>query len=220
MGFNCGSTLSMSADAGRLAAQVAVNTTIAPSVSALVVSLFRRWQTGRWSVMETCCGLLAGLVSITAGCGNVEAGFAFLIAVIGAFVYMGASDVLKKFEIDDPVDAIPVHGACGIWGVLAAALLIGVARTISTDGVVSNVLRVRRSVVLCSRTALVSLLSWLGLVSCSVLYSSSCRSSIGCASRMKSRRLDWMRPSFHRSRRTLLTPAFQLLFHRFRRSLR
>jgi len=72
--------------------------------------------------METCCGLLAGLVSITAGCGNVEAGFAFLIAVIGAFVYMGASDVLKKFEIDDPVDAIPVHGACGIWGVLAAAL--------------------------------------------------------------------------------------------------
>ena len=30
--------------------------------------------------------------------------------------------LLQKLKIDDPVDASPVHGFCGIWGVLAAAL--------------------------------------------------------------------------------------------------
>lgn len=30
--------------------------------------------------------------------------------------------LLQKLHIDDPVDASPVHGFCGIWGVLAASL--------------------------------------------------------------------------------------------------
>ena len=30
--------------------------------------------------------------------------------------------LLQKLKIDDPVDASPVHGFCGIWGVLAAGL--------------------------------------------------------------------------------------------------
>jgi Amt family ammonium transporter len=76
----------------------------------------------QYDVGGLCNGILAGLVSITAPCGNVEAGSAFAIGLIGAFVYQGASMLLVKLKIDDPVDAIPVHGACGIWGVLAAAL--------------------------------------------------------------------------------------------------
>lgn len=27
--------------------------------------------------------------------------------------------LLQKLKVDDPVDAAPVHGFCGIWGVLA-----------------------------------------------------------------------------------------------------
>ena len=30
--------------------------------------------------------------------------------------------LLQKLKIDDPVDAAPVHGFCGIWGALATAL--------------------------------------------------------------------------------------------------
>ena len=30
--------------------------------------------------------------------------------------------LLQKLKIDDPVDAVPVHGFCGIWGLLATAL--------------------------------------------------------------------------------------------------
>ena len=29
--------------------------------------------------------------------------------------------LLVKLQIDDPVDASPVHGFCGIWGVIAAS---------------------------------------------------------------------------------------------------
>ena len=34
----------------------------------------------------------------------------------------GSSSLLKKLRVDDPIDAFAVHGACGAWGVLAAAL--------------------------------------------------------------------------------------------------
>merc|ERR1711918_324565 len=47
---------------------------------------------------------------------------ALFIGIIGAFVYLGASALLKKLKIDDPLDAWPVHGACGVWGCLAVGI--------------------------------------------------------------------------------------------------
>ena len=40
----------------------------------------------------------------------------------GGFVYQAASMLLQKLHIDDPVDASPVHGFCGAWGLIAAGL--------------------------------------------------------------------------------------------------
>ena len=65
---------------------------------------------------------MAGLVSITAGCGNVHPWAAVIIGSIGGVLYVFAVDTLQKLKIDDPVQAFPVHGVCGIWGVLAAVL--------------------------------------------------------------------------------------------------
>merc|ERR1719506_159534 len=121
-GFNCGSTLSMSEGAGRLAAQVAMNTTLSPAISGLVVTFTMRFRKGYWSAISMCGGILGGLVSITAPCGSVAPGSALIIGAIGGLVYMLASDLVPKLHIDDPVEAFAVHGACGIWGVLAAAL--------------------------------------------------------------------------------------------------
>eukprot|EP00437_Effrenium_voratum_P011268 CAMPEP_0181425086 /NCGR_PEP_ID=MMETSP1110-20121109/14977_1 /TAXON_ID=174948 /ORGANISM="Symbiodinium sp., Strain CCMP421" /LENGTH=547 /DNA_ID=CAMNT_0023548261 /DNA_START=56 /DNA_END=1699 /DNA_ORIENTATION=+ len=123
-GFNCGSTLGMSGvSSGFMAAQVAMNTTIAAATGGLVVFLLRLGMTrGKYDIGGFCNGILAGLVSITAPCGNVECGSAFLIAIIGGLVYQGASSLLKLVKIDDPIDAFAVHGACGAWGVIAAAL--------------------------------------------------------------------------------------------------
>jgi len=122
-GFNCGSTLGMdSVGTGRLAAHVAMNTTIAAATGGLTVFLLRLAMLRRYDVGGLCNGILAGLVSITAPCGNVENYNAFFIAIIGGFVYQGASLLLKLLKIDDPLDAFPVHGACGAWGALAAVL--------------------------------------------------------------------------------------------------
>merc|ERR1719440_810957 len=123
-GFNCGSTLSMSSAAtGMMAAQVAMNTTIAAATGGLTVFILRMALTkGKYDIGGFCNGILAGLVSITAPCGNVEVGPAFAIALIGGFIYQGASSLLRKVKVDDPIDAFAVHGACGAWGTLAAAL--------------------------------------------------------------------------------------------------
>jgi len=123
-GFNCGSTLGMSkAATGMMAAQVAMNTTIAAATGGLTVFILRMaLQKGKYDIGGFCNGILAGLVSITAPCGNVEVGPAFAIALIGGFIYQGSSSLLKKVKVDDPIDAFAVHGACGAWGTLAAAL--------------------------------------------------------------------------------------------------
>jgi Amt family ammonium transporter len=67
-------------------------------------------------------GILGGLVSITANCSVVNHWHAVFIGMIGAFVCFGASRLLLKLKVDDPLDAFAVHGACGFWGLLATGI--------------------------------------------------------------------------------------------------
>jgi Amt family ammonium transporter len=110
----------MSRGSGFVAGIVAVNTTIAPAFGGMVVTFIRKQQMGKWMTTETCGGILAGLVSITAGCGNVPPWASVVIGSLGGVFYVVAADMLAKLHVDDPVQAFPVHGACGIWGVFAA----------------------------------------------------------------------------------------------------
>merc|ERR1719454_1872094 len=124
-GFNCGSTLYMEgfASAGS-AALVAVNTTLAPAAGGIAAMALRRFvlEPKAWNVTYVCGGILAGLVSITAGCGSIHPRGTIIVGFIGGVVYCGSSELLQKLKIDDPVEAFSVHGACGIWGVLAVPL--------------------------------------------------------------------------------------------------
>jgi len=122
-GFNSGSTLGLS-DAGTalMAAHVMMNTTLSAATGGLTVFLLSFAITKKYDCAALCNGILAGLVSVTAPCSNVESGSAVLIGFLGGFVYQGSSMLVKKMKIDDPVDASSVHGACGIWGCIAAAL--------------------------------------------------------------------------------------------------
>ncbi len=105
------------------ASRVAVATMLAPGGGGITTMLLSRATTGSWDVKCTCNGILAGLVSITAGCSMVEMWAAPLIGIIGGFLFMGASHlVLTKLHADDAVDAFAVHGACGVWSLLAASL--------------------------------------------------------------------------------------------------
>jgi len=122
-GFNCGSTLSLHDRAtGQLAAHVAMNTTLSGSVGGITAFTLRWILQKRYDVGGMCNGILAGLVSITAGCSNVECGSAVFIGFVGAVLMQFSSSTLQRLHIDDPVDAFGVHGVCGAWGTLAAAL--------------------------------------------------------------------------------------------------
>merc|ERR1719161_850999 len=100
-----------------------MNTTLSAACGGLTVFMLKYFLNGRkYDCGNLCNGILAGLVSITAGCSNVESGSAFLIGVVGGLIFVGSAALIKKLKIDDPVDAFSVHGACGIWGCLAAAL--------------------------------------------------------------------------------------------------
>ncbi len=67
-------------------------------------------------------GSLTGLVSITAGCHAVSTPLAVVIGAVGAAIAQLLSNQLVRWELDDAVDAIPVHLGGGIWGTLAVAL--------------------------------------------------------------------------------------------------
>jgi len=119
-GLNAGSMPSMHsrADAHR-AGLIACNTIIAACVGGLLVASFRSFRPRTLNAAGLCNGMLAGLVSISAGCGMVEPWEAAVIGVVGGLAYLGASALVLVVKIDDAVDAFAVHGACGLWGILS-----------------------------------------------------------------------------------------------------
>ena len=66
--------------------------------------------------------LLAALVAITAPCAFVLPWHAAVIGGVAFYVFMFASHWLRVVGIDDPLEAFPVHGAAGIWGLLSVGL--------------------------------------------------------------------------------------------------
>ena len=123
-GFNAGSTLGFTDGNVQTASLIAMNTSIAAATGGLAVLFGSKIVNSRhiYDVMAMCNGILAGLVSITASCHNVENYAAFIIGAIGGLVYLLTSNILMKLRIDDPLDAFAIHGAAGAWGVLAVSI--------------------------------------------------------------------------------------------------
>ena len=122
-GFNPGSTLGI-AGYGLGMARCIVTTTLSAAMGGIITVVVDKMLISHtWDVGQLCNGILAGLVSITAGTGDVYPWAAMIIGLLGAFVYLGASKtVLYLCKVDDPLDAFAVHGACGAWGVIALGL--------------------------------------------------------------------------------------------------
>lgn len=96
-----------------------MNTTIAASMGGLTVLMWFRVTKGKWLVAELCNGILGGLVAITANCNAVESWAALVIGICAAPFYIGGQKLLSAFKIDDAIGAFPVHGCCGMWGIIA-----------------------------------------------------------------------------------------------------
>lgn len=117
-GFNAGSELSMDA----AVPYIAVTTTLAAAGGAIGATIISTLCSGKPDLTMIINGILAGLVSITAGCDGVAMWAAWLIGLIGGAIVVFSVAFIDGLNIDDPVGAFSVHGTCGIWGTLAVGL--------------------------------------------------------------------------------------------------
>src|SRR5690606_14663931 len=115
-GFNGGSVLSASpGDVSR----VFVTTTIAGAAGSFGALLFSFLKFKAYDITMVLNGILAGLVSITAGADQMAVWESAVIGFIGGGLVVYGVIFIDKIRIDDPVGAISVHLVCGIWGTLA-----------------------------------------------------------------------------------------------------
>ena len=120
MGFNGASTFA----ATDFRFTVVITNTILASAFACLTTMFvMTWKYGKPDPSMTCNGLLAGLVAVTAPCAFVAPWAAAVIGVVaGVVVVVAVVVVEQKAKVDDPVGAVAVHGACGLWGVISLGL--------------------------------------------------------------------------------------------------
>ncbi len=105
-------------------ASIFLTTTIAPAVATCVTMIFTWIKNGKPDVSMCLNASLAGLVGITAGCDALDAAGAAVVGIIsGILVVLVVEALDMKLHIDDPVGAVAVHMANGIWGTLAVGLL-------------------------------------------------------------------------------------------------
>jgi Amt family ammonium transporter len=122
-GFNGGSQLAWGGADAIGASNVVLITNLAAAAGGLGALITTWIWYGKPNLGQTLNGSLAGLVSITAGCGNMTAGGAVLAGLIGGILVVFSIEfVEKKLKIDDAIGAFSVHGVAGVWGTLVIGL--------------------------------------------------------------------------------------------------
>ena len=90
LGFNGGAVLALGGVANAVTMSLAVvNTILAASgggMAALLLHIIQKRK--HWSMMQVCNGVIAGMVSICAGANTVYPWAAWMIGLIGGFVYV------------------------------------------------------------------------------------------------------------------------------------
>jgi len=133
-GFNAGSTLSVGD--GQLIGRVAINTNLAAALGGIGAMLTVWKRFGKPDLSMAMNGALAGLVGITAPCAFVDPWAAVVIGLISGYVVVRGVELLDRLQIDDPVGAFPVHGACGVWGTLAVGIFGKQSLGLANEGLV------------------------------------------------------------------------------------
>lgn len=117
--------------------EIVMNTVIASATSGLTMVAMNQYknivknetvreQTGmiqQNNVFSLCCSIISGLVSITACCNSVSPLSSAFIGFFGCIIYQQTKWLLRRYEIDDPLDVTQTHGICGVWALIAAGLL-------------------------------------------------------------------------------------------------
>jgi Amt family ammonium transporter len=117
-GFNPGSSLGAVGN-WELIGAVVVNTFLASAAGGIATMFYTYFSYGKIDITMVINGILAGLVSITAGCNVVGSISAIFIGLIAGILVDLAVLFFDKIKVDDPVGAVAVHGVNGLFGTVA-----------------------------------------------------------------------------------------------------
>ena len=117
-GFNPGSSLGAVGN-WELIGTVVVNTFLASAAGGIATMVYTYFAYKKIDITMVINGILAGLVSITAGCNVVGPGSAILIGLIAGVLVDVAVLFFDRLKVDDPVGAVAVHGINGLFGTIA-----------------------------------------------------------------------------------------------------
>jgi Amt family ammonium transporter len=118
-GFNPGSTMAADPEA---IARICITTNSA-AIAGILSSTAIAWIVlGKPDLSMTINGCLAGLVAITAPCAFVSVESSLIIGAIAGALVVFAVIFFDKIKVDDPVGALAVHLANGVFGTLALGL--------------------------------------------------------------------------------------------------
>jgi ammonium transporter, Amt family len=118
-GFNPGST--MAADPNAIS-HVFMTTNTAAFMGLLSATALNWISEGKPDLGMSINGCLAGLVAITAPCAFVTVKASLIIGLLAGIIVVMVVKLCDKVKIDDPVGAVPVHLANGIFGTLCVGL--------------------------------------------------------------------------------------------------
>jgi Amt family ammonium transporter len=122
-GFNGGSQLAWGGDDSVAASAVVMITNISAAAGAMGAMIITWIKDGKPNLGMTLNGAIAGLVAITAGCGNMTFEGGFLAGLIGGVIVVYSIEFIDKvLKIDDAVGAASAHGVVGAWGTLVIGL--------------------------------------------------------------------------------------------------
>ena len=118
-GFNGGSVLSADPE---LTSLTLVTTCLAAASGGVVAALVSFIKYKNLDLTMFLNGILGGLVGITAGADVMTPESAIIIGAVAGALIVFAVSFIDAIKLDDPVGAISVHLACGIWGTLAVGI--------------------------------------------------------------------------------------------------
>lgn len=160
-GFNPGSELA----ASEAVPYIAVTTNLAAAAGGVAATITAWVVIGKPDLSMIINGILAGLVSITAGCAGVSYLSAVIIGIIGGVIVVYSVLFFDRIKIDDPVGATSVHLVCGIWGTLAVGLFDMELGLFSGHGITQLIAQIIGILTIGGFTVVMTSIFWLALKS-------------------------------------------------------
>ncbi|MFC8080544.1 ammonium transporter [Streptomyces sp. NPDC057307] len=117
-GFNSGSALT---DQGTAAAAF-LNTQLGAAGAMVTWPLVEKWRTGKVTTVGVVSSAVAGMVAITPACGEINTLGAVVTGLVTGAVCAFAITLKFRFNVDDTLDVVGVHGVGGLIGLIMVGL--------------------------------------------------------------------------------------------------